>query len=195
MQRTSEPRPAGQGLRQGRLHDTMPVDPAMPCADFVKPNPLDSDVIMDATARLLAPRRPVTPPAAPAPAPQKEQTKKEPPKKEPPKKEPVKKEQPKKGQPQKEETKAEPVKAVNQQKKKNRKKKKPQTLPQTPAKEQAAKPKAEPEKKPAAASGKKKSNQKKARPHGGDMAHRSDRQKDSTQQKSLMKPYYMNHED
>ena len=55
--------------------------------------------------------------------------------------------------------------------------------------------KAEPEKKPAAASGKKKSSQKKARPHGGDMAHRSDRQKDSTQQKSLMKPYYMNHED
>ena len=180
VQRTSEPRPAGQGLRQGRLHDTMPVDPAMPCADFVKPNPLDSDVIMDATARLLAPRRPVTPPAAPAPAPQKEQAKKE---------------QPKKGQPQKEETKAEPVKAAGQQKKKNRKKKKPQTLPQTPAREQVAKPKAEPEKKPAAASGKKKSSQKKARPHGGDMAHRSDRQKDSTQQKSLMKPYYMNHED
>ena len=29
----------------------------MPRTDFHRPNPLDSDVIMDATARLLAPRR------------------------------------------------------------------------------------------------------------------------------------------
>ena len=51
------PRFAGaKGLRQGRLEDTLPEDPAMPAVDFVKPNPLDSDVIMDATARLLAPR-------------------------------------------------------------------------------------------------------------------------------------------
>lgn len=195
VQLPSEPRSGSQGLRQGRLHDTMPVDPAMPCADFVKPNPLDSDVIMDATARLLAPRRPVIPPVASASAPKKEQTQKEQPKKEPAPKEQPKKEQPKKGQPPKEETKAEPVKAAGQQKKKSRKKKKPQTPPQIPAKEQTVNLKAEPESKPAAQSGKKKNSQKKPRPHGGDMAHRSDRQKDSTQQKSLMKPYYMNHED
>ena len=30
----------------------------MPRTDFYRPNPLDSDVIMDATARLLAPRHP-----------------------------------------------------------------------------------------------------------------------------------------
>ena len=46
----------GRGVRQGRLEDTLPDDPAMPVTDFYKPNPLDSDVIMDATARLLAPR-------------------------------------------------------------------------------------------------------------------------------------------
>ena len=49
--------PAGAGgVRLGRLEDTLPAEPSMPVVDFVKPNPLDSDVIMDATARLLASR-------------------------------------------------------------------------------------------------------------------------------------------
>ena len=51
-------------VRSGHLMDT---GDAMPRTDFCRPNPLDSDVIMDATARLLAPRRPVhASPAAPA---------------------------------------------------------------------------------------------------------------------------------
>ena len=51
-------------VRSGHLMDT---GDAMPRTDFYRPNPLDSDVIMDATARLLAPRRPVhASPAAPA---------------------------------------------------------------------------------------------------------------------------------
>ena len=51
-------------VRSGQLLDT---GDAMPRTDFHRPNPLDSDVIMDATARLLAPRRPAhTSPAAPA---------------------------------------------------------------------------------------------------------------------------------
>ncbi len=54
-------RPLTRSVRQGRLQDTLPAQPAMPVADFVKPNPLDSDVIMDATARLLAPRRMAAP--------------------------------------------------------------------------------------------------------------------------------------
>ena len=45
-----QPRP----LRPGTLMDT---GDAMPRTEFHRPNPLDSDVIMDATARLLAPRR------------------------------------------------------------------------------------------------------------------------------------------
>ncbi len=56
-------RPLTRSVRQGRLQDTLPAQPAMPVADFVKPNPLDSDVIMDATARLLAPRKHAAAPA------------------------------------------------------------------------------------------------------------------------------------
>ena len=41
--------------RSGTLLDT---GDAMPNTEFTRPDPLDSDVIMDATARLLAPRRP-----------------------------------------------------------------------------------------------------------------------------------------
>ncbi len=50
-------RPSARGVRQGRLEDTLPKSPAMPATDFVKPDPLASDVIMDATARLLSSRR------------------------------------------------------------------------------------------------------------------------------------------
>ena len=35
----------------------MPTAPSQPSSDFYKPNPLDGDVILDATARLLAPRK------------------------------------------------------------------------------------------------------------------------------------------
>ncbi len=42
--------------RPGSFLDT---GDAMPRTEFHRPNPLDSDVIMDATARLLAPRRPL----------------------------------------------------------------------------------------------------------------------------------------
>ena len=49
---------SARGVRQGRLDDTLPSAPSLPSGDFYKPNPLDSDVIMDATARLLSSRRP-----------------------------------------------------------------------------------------------------------------------------------------
>ena len=45
-----------RGLRQQRLEDTLPAAPAQAGGDFVRPDPLASDHIMDATARLLAPR-------------------------------------------------------------------------------------------------------------------------------------------
>ncbi|MGO5024298.1 DEAD/DEAH box helicase [Lawsonibacter sp. LCP25S3_G6] len=57
--------PPKRGVRAGTLMDT---GDSMPRTDFYRPNPLDSDVIMDATARLLAPRR--TSPSAARPAPQ-----------------------------------------------------------------------------------------------------------------------------
>ncbi len=43
-----------RGVRSGTLMDT---GDAMPQTEFHRPNPLDSDVILDATARLLAPHR------------------------------------------------------------------------------------------------------------------------------------------
>ena len=55
IQRTAPKR----GVRSGQLMDT---GDSMPRTNFYRPNPLDSDVIMDATARLLAPRRPAITP-------------------------------------------------------------------------------------------------------------------------------------
>ena len=53
-----------RGVRQGDLSATLPAAPAAAAADFVKPDPLASDVIMDATARLLASRRPAGAPSS-----------------------------------------------------------------------------------------------------------------------------------
>jgi len=179
----SRERSVNRGVRQGNLADTLPSDPSMPSADFHKPNPLDSDVIMDATARLLAPRRPVVTAVPAAAGPKKEQ----------PKKEQGKKAEPKKEQPKK----AEPAKVQEQPKPKKKKKGKKPAQNAKPV--QTAKPveqkKVDTPKKPApqAKSGQKKGQQpRNSKPNP---SHRSDRQKDSTQQKSLMKPYYINHED
>ena len=186
-------RPAATGTRQGKLEDTLPADPSMPSADFHKPNPLDSDVIMDATARLLAPRRPVTrteqSPVPPAKQEKKAvQTKKaEPKKQEPQKAEPkkpeVKKQAPKKAEPRKQASK----------KQQPQKQAAGKAQPQKPAEKQPA-PAAQ-SVLPPSLSGKKKKRKGHDRPRPVEPTPRSDRQKDSTQQKSLMKPYYMNHED
>ncbi len=66
------PKPAKQeqpkrGARQHRLADTIPAAPAVPEGDFYRPDPLASDHIMDATARLLAPRPRTVVPAAKKP--------------------------------------------------------------------------------------------------------------------------------
>ncbi len=45
-----------RGVRRQRLEDTMPAAPVQAQSDFVRPDPFASDRIMDATARLLAPR-------------------------------------------------------------------------------------------------------------------------------------------
>ncbi len=54
-----------RGVRSGALLDT---GDAMPNTEFHRPNPLDSDTIMDATARLLAPRRSLLSSLLPRPA-------------------------------------------------------------------------------------------------------------------------------
>jgi ATP-dependent RNA helicase RhlE len=65
---------SARGVRRGDLSATMPAAPTVPTADFVRPNPLDSDVIMDATARLLAPRKPIYSQPKPESAPKQEST-------------------------------------------------------------------------------------------------------------------------
>ena len=131
-------RPRTRGVRQGRLEDTLPAQPAMPSGDFVKPNPLDSERILDATARLLAPRRPLRVP--------------------------------------KDETGGTPGK--KSQRGNHRKGSAP----------------AGGQKKPAEGAGGR-SRRREERPRPLTTPLRSDRQKDSTQQKSLMRPYYLNEDD
>ncbi len=141
-------KPIGRGVRQGHIEDTLPDDPAMPVTDFYKPNPLDSDVILDATARLLAPRRP-----APRPQAQPQQKKQEP--------------------------------AGQQGRQKPRRRGKKQGAPAQPVKEPVL---------PPSLSGKRK-RRRDDRPRPIEAPPRSDRQKDSTQHKSLMRPYYLHDDD
>ena len=63
-----EKQPVKRGIRPGKKLDT---GDAMPRTDLRRPNPLDSEVIMDATARLLAPRRVTLTPAPTASSPKK----------------------------------------------------------------------------------------------------------------------------
>ena len=139
-----------RSVRQGRIEDTLPDDPAMPVTEFYKPNPLDSDVILDATARLLAPRRP-------APRPQAQRKK------------------PEQAQ--------EPERKQGRQKPRRQGKK--QGAPVQPAKEPVL---------PPSLSGKRK-RRRDDRPRPVEAPLRSDRQKDSTQHKSLMRPYYLHDDD
>ena len=150
-------KPAGRGVRQGRIQDSLPDDPSVPITDFYKPNPLDSDVIMDATARLLAPRRPAPRPQAQPAAPVQRQ-----------------------GEPRKKQEKAQ---KPAQQKPRRRGKK--QGAPVQPAREPVL---------PPSLSGKKK-RRRDDRPRPIEAPPRSDRQKDSTQHKSLMRPYYLHDDD
>ncbi len=140
--------PIGRGVRQGRIQDTLPDAPSVPDADFYKPSPLDSDVIMDATARLLAPRRP-------APRPQAQGGR---------------------GQGAPKEQAAPP----RPQQSKPRRQGKRQGAPAQPAREPVL---------PPSLAGKKRRRDERPRPIEAPM--RSDRQKDSTQHKSLMRPYYL----
>ena len=79
----SRPAPK-RGVRQQRLEDTLPAAPAQATGDFVSRDPFAGDRIMDATARLLAPRpRTAAPARAKAPTPQKSGAKKPAQKKEP----------------------------------------------------------------------------------------------------------------
>ena len=145
-----------RGVRQGRIFDTLPEEPSVPVTDFHKPNPLDSDVIMDATARLLAPRRPAARPETQS------------------------REQPK-SQPRQ---KGDQDRAGKQSRQRPRRQGKRQGPPVPAAKEPVL---------PPSLAGKKR--RRDDRPRPVEAPPRSDRQKDSTQHKSLMRPYYLHDDD
>ena len=167
-----EPEPEPAALRPVRPKLTRPgsrfdTGDQMPVVDFDRPDPLAGYHIMDATARLLSPRKI----AVPTP--------------------PVKKEEP-----------------VMQEKRTDRKKKKtpaPQPEKQSAQREETVKRRPKPEQK----SGEKQPNKphqdsaprsgaKRSRPpreRAPQLPERSGRAKDSTEQKSLMKPYYISHDD
>ncbi len=152
-------KPTSRGVRQGRIHDTLPQDPSVPVTDFYKPSPLDSDVIMDATARLLAPRRPAPRPQVQAQA-QGQQ----------------------KGGASGRRDRAQAQSPVRQ---KPRRQGKKQGAPAPAAKEPVL---------PPSLAGKKR-RRRDDRPRPIEAPLRSDRQKDSTQHKSLMRPYYLHDDD
>ena len=181
----ANPAPKAQskrGVRQQRLEDTLPAAPAQASGTFERRNPFEGDRIMDATARLLAPR-----PRMYASEPPRAKAKPE--KKQPPSAKPAPAEKPQQTQ-------------STQSTAKKKKKKKAVTQAAAPQKQQPVSTKkiqpvqekktAAPKVKPANAKGKKPS-------------HRSDRPrpvepprsrvKDSTEQPSLMKPYYLYDDD
>ncbi len=157
-------KPIGRGVRQGRIQDTLPDAPSVPDADFYKPSPLDSDVIMDATARLLAPRRSLLSSLLPKP---EEKAQKQGKKKqaEPQKPKQARQEEPRKAR-----------QAKPEQAKKGRK---PVQARQEPTKK-AAPPQQQ----------KKKGAGKPPRRMPPEPP-RKNQPKDSTEQASLMKPYYL----
>ena len=151
-----------RGVRPGALIDT---GDAMPNTDFHRPNPLDSDTIMDATARLLAPRRSLL--SSILPKGDKKQA------------EPKKSGQPKVRQ-QPKAVKGEDGKKVRQAKPEPQQ----STGKKTPVRSKLEVPKKappQPQKKKLSRSG---------RPRSAPEP-RKNQPKDSTEQASLMKPYYL----
>lgn len=164
-------RTSARGVRQGSLADTMPTQPTVASADFVKPNPMDSDVIMDATARLLSSGM-----SAPSTPKRGAESKTRPDLK-------------------KTASEQEPARPAQQKRRRSAKRKAGNPSPAQPTvREPAPRQSASGQEKPSVSSGKS-GRRRNDRPRGQAVSHSLDRQKDSTQQKSLMKPYYISHDD
>ncbi len=158
-----EERPARAKLtRPGTRMDT---GDQMPVVEFERPDPLSGDRIMDATARLLAPKKLTL---TPAPATQKRE--------EPPK-------QNKHNRRRKGKKPAQQVAGTQEQK---------QTSPK--GEQKAAPAKQQPKQDRSVKQEPKRESARRDRRRGPDVSGRS-RTKDSTQQASLMKPYYLNQDD
>ena len=205
LPRTERPRL----VRSGVLMDT---GDSMPNTEFHRPNPLDSDVIMDATARLLAPRKPMFSTTARYDAPKKAEPAKQEKKQDRKPEKPAKQGKKQDAQPKMAEKNPAPVPAQQVKappapeqeapaKKKRKKKKKAADAQTAPApqpqsvKQEVPRQGDKPQKQQAeaqiqpAAGGKKKKKRKKS--HTPNLDGQKPQIKDSTQQESLMKPFYL----
>ena len=160
VSQVSEPEPQVQQTSRRRKltrpGSRMETGNAMPRTDFSRPNPLAGDHIMDATARLLAPRKPLSVQESPLSH----------------------------------------RSAPRSRRKERRGEKEPRVeTAQTKDKGKAKAVPSAPKKKEEPVSGKKKNSRPDRRrdrgPRGPIEPMRSNRVKDSTEQKSLMKPYYL----
>jgi ATP-dependent RNA helicase RhlE len=147
-----------RGVRQQRLEDTIPAQPARASGDFVRPDPLASDRIMDATARLLAPR--------PRPAKQSDRPRQE-------------------GSGQSRRRDPQPAKAAGQ--------KKEPTVPQGARSKQNRGGGAAGKAQNGTIPGGRARSRRNDRPRPVELKH--SHVKDSTEQPSLMKPYYLHDDD
>ena len=154
----SEPEPQVQQTSRRRKltrpGSRMETGNAMPRTDFSRPNPLAGDHIMDATARLLAPRKPVDAPEPPL-----------------------------------------SQRSAPRGRRKERRGGKGPRIETMQARDKVKAAPSAPKKKEEPVSGRKKNSRpdhrRDRRPRGPIEPMRSNRVKDSTEQKSLMKPYYL----
>ena len=161
-----EPAPAKRSRpKMTRPGTRMETGDAMPQTDFCRPDPLSGDHIMDATARLLAPRRTALTASRPAPAQDSPR--------------------PKEKKRKKASAPTQPAPAVETA-----------PEPKAPAKRKKKTRKAEPQQPAVPAQSKQTPSKGKKRPdrapRGPVAPMKSGQTKDSTEQKSLMKPYYLN---
>ena len=157
-----------RGVRPGALIDT---GDAMPNTEFHRPNPLDSDTIMDATARLLAPKRSLL--SSILPKGEKKQPKK-------------KAEEPRKARAEQPEKAQTPVKAKQSGKAQKSARTEQLKKAQKPVKAKQEPPrKAAPSKKSGLSRSPRRDRRVPPEPP------RKNQPKDSTEQASLMKPYYL----
>ena len=190
-------------VRSGILMDT---GDSLPNTEFHRPNPLDSDVIMDATARLLAPRKPMFSStssgygASSKPEPPKQEKKQEKKPEKPVKQEKKKpKQEPKQAEPVKQPVPAEETPAKKKRKKKKKSAAAPAVQPQSIKQEQPRQEKKQVSQKPAPAHAEKpaqtpaasKNKKKRKKTHTPNLDAQKPQLKDSTEQESLMKPFYL----
>jgi len=157
-------------VRPGTFLDT---GDAMPRTEFHRPNPLDSDVILDATARLLAPRRPLKlEPEGPSPRSGSSRRKK--------KKTPARRDQERREGAARQEREKREASGQSAPKKKRESAPGQERRDGQPSKQRPA----------ANASKKRRARPERAR-RGAPMEPQRPHPKDSTEQPSLMKPYYL----